>query len=62
MVKKKGGGKKQVLHLSEFLGDTSPVNNAPAPVWNEDANTDLSLPRVFAFSLSLSLCPLCCSL
>lgn len=45
MVKKKGGGKKQVLHLSQFLGDASPVaTNVPAPVWNEDASTDLSLP------------------
>lgn len=44
MVKRKGGGKKQVLHLSEFLGDAAPVTPAAPPVWTDDCPTDLSLP------------------
>ena len=47
MVKRKGGGKKQVLHLSEFLGDAAPVIPTATPVWNDDCPTDLSLPGLF---------------
>lgn len=44
MVKRKGGGKKQVLHLSQFLGDAAPVTPVAPPVWSDDCPTDLSIP------------------
>jgi len=54
MVKRKGGGKKQVLHLSEFLGDAAPVTPAAPPVWNDECPTDLSLPAPSAYDPSLT--------
>lgn len=50
MVKRKGGGKKQVLHLSEFLGDAAPVTPAAPVVWTDDCPTDLSLPAPSAYN------------
>ena len=47
MVKRKGGGKKQVLHLSQFLGDAAPVTPVAPPVWSDDCPTDLSIPGLF---------------
>ena len=52
MVKRKGGGKKQVLHLSEFLGDAAPVTPAAPPVWTDECPTDLSLPGLLLFIAS----------
>ena len=44
MVKRKGGGKKQVLHLSEFLGDAAPATPLTVPEYHNECSTDLSLP------------------
>lgn len=43
MVKRKGG-KKQVLHLSEFLGDAAPLTPTAVPTYTDECSTDLSLP------------------
>ena len=55
MVKRKGGGKKKVLHLSEFLGDEALAAPKAAPIFNNECSTDLSVNREFQAKLFLVL-------
>lgn len=55
MVKRKGGGKKKVLHLSEFLGDEALAAPKAAPIFTNECSTDLSVPLTRAYDATPSV-------